>query len=88
MTLSRLPDIQMWKLQSKGVQTVVLGYDGDAVGAINKAAERLNEYFNVFIAYIQDPKADFDSMDFWEIYDVFSTNQRTPVEYKLNTVQL
>ena len=84
----KISDIQMWKLQSKGVQTVVLGYDGDAVGAINKVAERLNEYFDVFIAYIQDPKADFDSMDFWEIYDVFSTNLRTPVEYKLNTVQL
>lgn len=84
----KISDIQMWKLQSKGVQTIVLGYDGDAVGAINKATERLNEYFDVFIAYIPDPKADFDSMDFWEIYDVFSVNLRTPIEYKLNTVQL
>lgn len=84
----KISDVQMWKLQAKGVRTVVIGYDGDAVTAINKAAERLNEFFDVFIAFIKDPEADFDSMDFWDIFDVFSDGLRTPVEYKLNTVQL
>ena len=49
---------------------------------------KLNEYFETFIAYIDIPDADFDSMDFWDIYDVFSSNLKTPVEYKLNTIQL
>ena len=83
----KISNAQIWKLQSKGVKTVVIGYDGDAVEAINSAASLLNEYFDVFIAFIDNPDADFDSMDFWDIFDVFST-LKTPVEYKLNTVQL
>lgn len=84
----KISNVQIWKLQSKGVKTVIIGYDGDAVESINIAASQLIEYFNVFIAYIEDPTADFDSMDFWEIYDVFTKSLKTPVEYKLNTVQL
>jgi DNA primase len=84
----KISSVQTFKLQSKGVKTVVIGYDGDATEAINRAAEHLNEYFEVFIAYIPDPEADFDSMDFWEIYDVFTQSLKTPVEYRLNVVQL
>ncbi|NDV63919.1 toprim domain-containing protein [Bacteroides sp. 224] len=84
----KISQTQIYKLQTKGVKTVVLGYDGDAVEAINNTAMQLNEYFDTFIAYIDLPDADFDSMDFWDIYDVFSSNLKTPVEYKLNTIQL
>jgi DNA primase len=84
----KISNTQIWKLQSKGVKTVILGYDGDAVEAINTAALQLNEYFDVFVAYIENPDADFDSMDFWEIYDVFTQSLRTPIEYKLNTLQI
>ena len=84
----KISNTQIYKLQSKGVKTVILGYDGDAVEAINTAALQLNDYFDVFIAYIENPDADFDSMDFWEIFDVFSMSLKTPVEYKLNTVQI
>lgn len=84
----KISNTQIYKLQSKGVETVVLGYDGDAWEAINNAASLLNEYFSTFIAYIPNPKDDFDSMDFWDIYDVFSDNLKTPIEYKLSTVQL
>lgn len=84
----KISQAQIYKLQSKGVSTVVIGYDGDAVGAINTAASQLNEYFETFIAYINNPEDDFDSMEFWEIYDVFSSNLKTPIEYKLNTIQL
>ena len=48
----KISQIQIYKLQCKGVKTVVLGYDSDATEAINKAASTLNEYFNVFIAKI------------------------------------
>lgn len=84
----KISDTQIYKLQSKGVDTVIIGYDGDAVKSINAAAEKLEDYFDVYIAQIDDPTADFDSMDFWDIYDVFSTNIKTPLEYKLNCVQL
>ena len=84
----KISNTQIYKLQSKGVKTVILGYDGDAVEAINTAALQLNDYFDVFIAYIDNPDADFDSMDFWEIFDVFSMSLKTPIEYKLNTVQI
>lgn len=79
---------QIYKLQSKGVRTVILGYDGDSVETMNKIAGTLDEYFDTYIAYIADPEADFDSMNFWEIYDTFSVGLMTPIEYKLKVVQL
>ena len=84
----KISQTQIFKLQDKGVKTVVLGYDGDAVDAINTAAQQLNEYFDTYIAHIPNPDSDFDSMDFWEIYDIISENLKTPIEYKLNSVQL
>lgn len=84
----KISEAQIYKLQSKGVRTVVIGYDGDALAAINTAAAMLNEYFDCYIAFIEDPEADFDSMDFWDIYDVFSERLMTPREFKLNLVQL
>lgn len=84
----KISDTQIYKLQAKGVETIIIGYDGDAVESINATATKLEEYFDVYIAHIPDPKADFDSMDFWDIYDVFSESIKTPLEYKLNCVQL
>lgn len=84
----KISDVQIYKLQAKGVKTVILGYDGDAVEAIKKTAEQLNEYFDVYIADIEDPTQDFDSMDFWDIYDTFAVNLKTLTEYKLNKIQL
>jgi DNA primase len=84
----KISDAQIFKLQCKGVETVVLGYDGDASEAIKKTAEKLNEYFDVYIADIEDPDQDFDSMDFWQVYDTFAFNLKSVVEYKLNKIQL
>lgn len=84
----KISDTQIYKLQEKGVETIIIGYDGDALESINTAAEKLEDYFDVYITYIADPTADFDSMDFWSIYDVFSESLKTPLEYKLNLVQL
>ena len=83
----KISDVQIFKLQAKGVKTVILGYDGDAINATAKIAEQLNEYFDTFVAYIPDPTSDFDSMDFWEIFDVFC-NLQTATEFKLNAIQL
>ena len=84
----KVSDTQIYKLQSKGVRTVVIGYDGDALDAINTAASMLDPFFDTYIAHIEDPTADFDSMDFWDIFDVFTKNLKTPREFKLNYVQL
>lgn len=84
----KISDAQIYKLQSKGVRTIIVGYDGDACSAIKNVAQELNEYFDVYVAYIPDPSQDFDSMDFWDIYDVFSTGLMTPIEYTLKVVQL
>ena len=84
----KISDTQIYKLQSKGVRTVVIGYDGDAVESINKTASNLNDYFDVYVAHITNPDDDFDSMDFWQIYDVFTEGLMTLREYKLNAIQL
>lgn len=78
---------QIYKLQAKGVKTVVIGYDGDAHDSTVKAAETLDEYFDVYICHIEDPKADFDSMEFWDIFDIFTKSLKTLREFKLQTVQ-
>ena len=82
----KISDTQIYKLQSKGVETVVIGYDGDASEAIKKTSTQLNDYFDVYIADIENPSDDFDSMDFWDIFDTFSFRLKTPVEYKLNKI--
>lgn len=84
----KISDIQIYKLQSKGVKTVVIGYDGDASEAIKRVIDQLNEYFDVYVTDIEDPTKDFDSMDFWEIYDAFDINLKTGTEYKLTKIQL
>ena len=85
----KISDTQIYKLQSKGVDTVVIGYDGDAVESIKRTSVKLSAYFNhVYIADIPDPTQDFDSMDFWDIYDVFSVGLMTPTEYQLQKIQL
>ena len=42
----------------------------------------------MYVADIQDSKSDFDSMDFWDIYDTFAFELKTITEYKLNKIQL
>lgn len=78
---------QIYKLQIKGVKTIVIGYDGDAVEAIKKAADELNTYFSIFIADILDVQKDWEDLNFGEIYAILSNRLRTPVEYKLLKVQ-
>lgn len=84
----KISDTQIYKLQVKGVNTVIIGYDGDAVAAIQKTGDTLSEYFDCYVADIEDASQDFDSMDFWDVYDTFAYNLKTITEYKLNKIQL
>lgn len=83
----KISDVQIFKLQSKGVRTVIVGYDGDAVEAVKRTAERLRPYFEVFIADIADAHKDWDEMNEREIYETFAYRLLTPIEYRLRKVQ-
>lgn len=78
---------QIYKLQSKGVRTVVIGYDGDAVEAVKKTAAELSEWFDVLVADIPDPAKDWEDLTRGEIYDIFANRLYTPFEYRLRKVQ-
>ena len=83
----KISDAQIYKLQSKGVHDIIIGYDTDASDAINVAADKLNEYFdNVMIAKLVGEGKDWDESDFWSIYDSFAYNLYTPIEYKLGNI--
>ena len=83
----KISDVQVYKLQAKGVRTVVVSYDGDAVESVKRTAERLRPYFEVFIADIADAGKDWDEMSAEEIYGTFACRLLTPIEYKLKKVQ-
>lgn len=83
----KISQTQIFKLQSKGVRVVVIGYDGDAVDAIKKTATELTPYFDVLIADIPDPEKDWQDLSYGEIYEIFAYRLRTPVEYKLMKLQ-
>lgn len=82
----KISQTQIYKLQSKGVKTVVVGYDNDARESIIKTATTLSEYFDVFIACLPDDSKDWDDADFWTIYDVFAFDLKTPNEFKMQTI--
>lgn len=82
----KISNAQIYKLQSKGVRTVVVAYDADAREATIKAATELSEYFDVFICHLGDQAKDFDDMEFWDIYDCFDTGLKTLREFKLQTI--
>lgn len=83
----KISHAQLYKLQSKGIRTVVVGYDGDAVDAIKRTAAELTTYFEVFVADIPDPEKDWEDLTPEEIYEVFAYGLRTPVEYQLSKIQ-
>lgn len=82
----KISDIQMYKLQMKGVKTVIIGYDSDAKDTIKKVSMDLSEYFDTYIAWITSGGKDWDEMSYDDIYETFAYNIFTPVEFKLNVL--
>lgn len=79
-----ISETQIFKLQDKGVKTVVLGYDADDKGraAIHKVAMDLEPYFDIYVAAIPDGIGkDFGDMKAAEMYDVFANHIVTPREF-------
>lgn len=76
---------QMYKLQKKGVEQIVIGYDNDAKETTAQIAMELETYFDVLIADIPNGVGkDWDEMDVEDIYDVFAFNLKTVREYNLD----
>lgn len=76
---------QMFKLQKKGVEQIVIGYDNDAKETTSRIAMELEKYFDVLIADIPDGVGkDWDEMDVEDIYDVFCDNLKTVREFNLD----
>lgn len=78
----KISEIQAYKLQSRGVRTIVIGYDNDAGDSISRTADFLLDYFDVFIATLGGEGKDFDEADFWDVFDAFSIGLKTPFEYR------
>lgn len=75
---------QMYKLQKKGVEQVVIGYDNDAKETTARIAMELEKYFDVLVADIPDGVGkDWDEMDVEDIYDVFAYHLKTVREFNL-----
>lgn len=75
---------QMYKLQKKGVEQIVIGYDNDAKDTTARIAMELDKYFDVLIADIPDGVGkDWDEMDVDDIYEVFAYNLKTIREFNL-----
>lgn len=80
----KISDEQIYKLQKKGVEQVVIGYDNDAKETTAKIAVELDKYFDVLVADIPDGIGkDWDEMDVADIYDVFANNLKTVTEFNL-----
>ena len=80
----KISNEQMFKLQAKGVEQVVIGYDNDAKETTAKIAMELDKYFDVLIADIPDGVGkDWDEMDVEDIYDVFAFGLKTICEFNL-----
>lgn len=83
----KISQTQIYKLQAKGVRTIVIGYDGDAVAAIKRTAAELAPYFDVFVADIPNPEKDWQDLSFEEIFEIFTERLKTPIEYRLSKLQ-
>lgn len=80
----KISDIQIYKLQQKGIKQVVLGYDADAKDTTGHIAMQLDQYFDVYVADLSNADGkDWDEMSTDCIYDIFSNNIVTVREFNL-----
>lgn len=80
----KISETQIFKLQSKGVEQVVLGYDADAREDTGNIAMQLDNYFDVFIADLSEADGkDWDEMPEEDVYNIFASNIKTVREFNL-----
>lgn len=78
---------QIFKLQSKGVRQVIVGYDGDAVEATKKTLMQIGPYFDVRVADIADPTKDWEELTAAEVRAIFAHGLIRPLDYCLRKIQ-
>lgn len=81
----KISDIQIYKLQDKGVEQVIIGYDNDHPETISSVADKLDKYFDVLIACLPEDcgAKDWDEADGKDVYDVFAYGLKTVREFNL-----
>ncbi len=78
---------QMYALQKKGVEQVIVGYDMDAKDAITKTLAQLSPYFDVLaLELLTDDAKDIDECSWWELYDSFAYGLLSETEFNLNEI--
>ena len=82
----KMSHIQIFKLQNKGVKSIILAFDGDAVDTTKQIATELSQYFKVLIADIPDPTKDWDDLPAEEVTEIFTNQLKTPIQYKLTKI--
>lgn len=82
----KISHIQIYKLQRKGVRSVIIAYDGDAVAAIKHIATELSKYFKVKVADIIESEKDWDDLTAEEVEKIFSNGLKTAIAYKLTRI--
>lgn len=80
-------DVQIVKLLMKGIEDVILFYDPDVIGIIQKNVERLSKFFKVMIV-ISDNGKDPDEMSQGELIYQFYNNRYTVSQVMTDFVQV
>lgn len=80
----KISEVQIYKLQQKGVEQVVLGFDADAKETTGTVAMQLDNYFDTYIADFDCANGkDWDEMNENDIYEVFANNLKSVREFNL-----
>lgn len=78
---------QIYKLQSKGIRHVIVGFDGDAVEATKKTLSLLEPYFDIQVADIADPGKDWEELTADEARAIFAHGLMRSLNYRLRKIQ-
>ena len=80
----KISQAQIYKLQEKGIETVVVAYDADAFETTGKVAMVLDEYFDTYVADLSCAGGkDFDEMTAQQVYEVFANNIKNVREFNI-----
>lgn len=84
----KVSEIQLFKLQDRGIKTLVVGYDQDAIDTTSSIIKDLEQYFDVYVIDIPQSweEKDFDEMKASQVYDLFSKHILTVREFNLKGV--
>lgn len=81
----KLSDEQIKKLINKGIENIIILYDGDAISTIKDYSLKLQKTFNVLAGFIPNLK-DPGELSLEEIEQIFS-ELKNPVDYCISYIQ-